>query len=149
MRLLFDRYDELKINIETAYQIWHDGNEVDNRAIFGVIFKLVHGNKNGDNNNYQFYNKGATGNKIKAKTTFDRMVYVADLQSPGSAFIMIFHHDEASCILNALKEDSVIGRPIIVLELFCTKGNTLQDIPVLETVHAVIPLKWMSCFKSQ
>jgi hypothetical protein len=142
--ILFDRENTLVMNILlTADEcLLGDKEEVDT-MLFGIILKIVHKNKSADAN-YNFFSKsfGKTNNKVRTKTpSFERMIYVADLSNPGMTFVMIFSQEKGSCMLDDLKVDTVIGTPVVIPKPFRNKGNSLQELPVIDPRQELISLK--------
>jgi hypothetical protein len=141
--ILFEEDNILAMDILTADECLLGNKEQDDTILFGIIFKIVHKNKSAEVS-YDFYSKSfdKSNNKVRTKTpSFEQMIYVADLNNPGMAFVMIFSQEQGSHMLDDLKEDTFIGTPVIVLEPFCNKGNSLQELPVIDSWHQLIPLK--------
>ena len=139
--LLFDSDDDLNVELTTAEECLSSERKIEGSIIFGIIFKLVHANKSGETTSpYNFSSQGYGNTRMKAKPTFDRMIYVADLNNQGASFVMIFSRNEASRILDPLKEDSIIAKPVIIREPSCNKGNRMQNLPVIESRYKIIAL---------
>ena len=75
----------------------NEGNE--NNFIIGQIIKLVHHNKNNDNDknsSYNFYSRNLSCNcQHNNVPTFDCLIYLSDEANAPQIFVMIFQYDQA------------------------------------------------------
>jgi hypothetical protein len=100
--ILFEEDNTLAMDILTADECLLGNKEQDDTILFGIIFKIVHKNKSAEVS-YNFYSKSfeKSNNKVRTKTpSFERMIYVADLDNPGMAFVMIFSQEKGSRMLD-------------------------------------------------
>ena len=121
-----------------------DAEETENTYIIGQVLKLVHHNKNEENeksNIYTFYTRTTTGSRLRNTPTFDRMLFLTDEANPPQMFVMIFQFDEARNFFNDLQNDILIGRFVIIYEPFNKNGNCLQELPVIQSNYPCLPLK--------
>jgi hypothetical protein len=103
--ILFEEDNTLAMDILTADECLSGNKEQDDTILFGIIFKIVHKNKSAKVS-YNFYSKSfdKSNNKVRTKTpSSKRMIYVADLNNPEMAFVMIFSREKGSRMLDDLK----------------------------------------------